>query len=327
MIARRSAVVTIAALLLLCGARPLAAEEWPTRPVTMVTPFAAGGPLDAIGRLLAPRLGELLGQQVVVENITGAGGMIGSNRVAKSADNHVFLLGHTGTVASNQTLYKRPAYNSLTEFAPVSLTTEGSYVLVTRNDLGPNTLAEFVAFAKANQGRLQYGSGGAGSNTHIACVMLNAALGTSITHVPYRGSGPAMHDLIGGRIDFTCEPVTTALAQIEAKTVKPIATLSPNRLAVLPDLATAHEQGLANFDVDTWNAFLMPKGTPAAIVERLAKATSDTLDTPAVRERLQALGQRIVAPERRGPDYLVKFISREIERWAGPIKASGVSVD
>jgi tripartite-type tricarboxylate transporter receptor subunit TctC len=293
----------------------------------MVIPFAAGGPLDAIGRLLAPRLSEILGQQVVVENITGAGGMIGSNRVAKSTDTHIFLLGHTGTIASNQTLYKKPAYNSLTEFAPVSLTTEGSYVLITRKDLGLGTLAEFIAFAKANQGRLQYGSGGAGSNTHIACVMLNMALGTSITHVPYRGSGPALQDLIGGRIDFNCEPVTTALAQIEAKTVKPIAILSPARSPVLPDLPTADEQGLANFNVDTWNAFLMPKGTPAAIVQRFAEATSDMLETPAVRERLQALGQRIVAPERRGPVYLARFIPQEIERWAGPIKASGVSVD
>jgi tripartite-type tricarboxylate transporter receptor subunit TctC len=327
MLAYRPAVVVMSAVLSVCPAGSLLAQEWPTRPVTMVIPFAAGGPLDAIGRILAPRLGEILGQQVVVENITGAGGMIGSNRVAKSADSHVFLLGHTGTIAYNQTLYKRPAYNSLTEFAPVSLTTEGSYVLITRKDLAPNNLAEFAAFAKDNQARLQYGSGGAGSNSHIACVMLNMAIGTSITHVPYRGSGPAMQDLLGGRIDFNCEPVTTALAQIQAKTVKAIAILSPTRSPVLPDLATAHEQGLANFDVDTWNALLLPRSTSAAAVLRLAKAASETIDTPAVRGRLEALGQRIVPPERRGPDHLAKFIPREIERWAGPIKASGVAVD
>src|SRR2546421_1403728 len=327
MITRRFSVVVISAAASVFNAGSSLAQDWPTRPITMVIPFAAGGPLDAIGRILAPRLGEVLGQQVVVENVTGAGGMIGSNRVAKSADSHVFLLGHTGTIAYNQSLYKRPAYNSITEFAPVSLTTEGSYVLITRNDLAPNNLAEFVAYAKANQAKLQYGSGGPGSNSHIACVMLNTAIGTSVTHVPYRGSGPAMQDLMGGRIDFTCEPVTTALAQIQAKTVKPIATLSPTRPPVLPQIATAHEQGLTGFDVDTWNALLLPKGTPAAIVSRLAKGASGAIGTPSGRGRLHALGQRIVAPERRGPEYLAKFIPREIDRWAAPIKASGVTVD
>ena len=328
MVSRRPvAALAVISALVSAFAAPALAQDWPTRPVSMVIPFAAGGPLDAIGRILAPRLSEILGQQVVVENITGAGGMIGSNRVAKSADSHTFLLGHTGTIAYNQSLYKRPAYNSVAEFAPVSLTTEGSYVLITRRDLPPNNLAEFIAYAKANQAKLQYGSGGPGSNSHIACVMLNMAIGTSVTHVPYRGSGPAMQDLMGGRIDFTCEPITTALAQIQAKTVKPIATLSPVRSPVLPQIATAHEQGLSDFDVDTWNAFLLPKGAPHTIALRLSKAASETIDTPSVRQRLEALGQRIVAPERRGPDYLARLIPREIERWAAPIKASGVVVD
>ena len=327
MIAHRFTVVVMSAAFSVFNAGSALSQDWPTRPITMVIPFAAGGPLDALGRILAPRLGEILGQQVVVENVTGAGGMIGANRVAKSADSHTFLLGHTGTIAYNQSLYRRPAYNSITEFAPVSLTTEGSYVLITRKDLPPNNLAEFIAYAKANQGKLQYGSGGAGSNSHIACVMLNMAIGTSITHIPYRGAGPAMQDLMGGRIDFTCEPFTTAIAQIQANTVKPIAALSPARSPVLPQIATAHEQGLIGFDVDTWNALLLPKGTPVAIVLRLAKAASETIDTPSVRQRLEALSQRIVAPERRGPEYLATFIPREIERWAAPIKASGVVVD
>ena len=325
---RHRLALAAASLALIVTTDSASAQDWPTRPVTMVVPFAAGGPLDALGRILAPRLGEILGQQVVVENITGAGGMIGSSRVAKAApDGYQFLLGHTGTLAYNQTLYKRPAYNSITDFAPVSLISEGSYALITRKDFPANDLAEFVAYAKANEAKLQYGSGGAGANSHIACVMLNTAMGTRITHVPYRGSGPALQDLMGGRIDFTCEPLTTAVAQIQNGTVKPIAILSPRRSTALPDLATANEQGLADIDVDTWIAFCLPKGTPDPIIRRLNTATSETLDTPSVRQRFESVGQRIVAPERRGPDYLVKLVPSEVAKWAGPIKASGVSID
>jgi tripartite-type tricarboxylate transporter receptor subunit TctC len=304
------------------------AQDWPSRPVVMVVPFAAGGALDALGRLVAPRLGELLGQQVVVENTAGAGGMTGANRIAKAPpDGYQFLLGHTGTHAYNQTLYRRPAYNSVTEFAPVMLLAESTYALIVRKDFPAENFGEFVAYAKANQSKLQYGSGGVGSNTHISCVMLNIAMGTRVTHIPYRSSGQSIQDLMAGRVDFTCEPLTNAVAQIRNKTVKPIAILSSRRSPVLPDLATTREQGFDEVDVDSWTAFFLPAGTPDPIVRRLNKALSETVDTPAVRQRFESIGQRIAVPERRSPEYLTRLVPKEIERWAAPIKASGVLID
>jgi tripartite-type tricarboxylate transporter receptor subunit TctC len=319
-----------AVAVLQCIALPRAsAQDWPTRQLTMVVPFAPGGPVDVVARIQGQRMGELLGQTIIIENIGGAGGGTGSARVANgSPDGHEFLLGNIGTHAFNQTLYKKPLYNAATDFAPVGLTTEAARVLVVRKDLPVNTLPEFIAYAKVNQAKMQFGSAGAGSATHIPCVLLNMKIGApDIVHVPYRGAGPAMQDLIGGRIDFMCDAISTSLSQIQEKNVKPIALLSLQRAAVLPDLKTAHEQGLPDFGVDAWNAFFLPKGTPAAIVRRLNKAMNDTLETPSVRQRLDGLGLSIVAPERRSPDYLATFVRSEIEKWADPIKASGVSAD
>jgi len=304
------------------------AQDWPTRPVTMVVPFAAGGPVDTFGRVVAPRLSEILRQQVIIENIGGAGGMNGSARVAKAApDGYQFLLGNSATHGFNQILYKKPLYDAVTDFAPVAVVYGTSKVLVTRKDFPANTLAEFIAYAKANQSRLQYGSAGAGSATHITCVLFNAVIGVDVTHVPYRGAGPALQDLMGGRLDYMCDIISTALAQIEGGTIKPIAMLTLRRSAVLPNLATGHEQGLTDFDADSWGAFFLPKGTPAAIVRRLAMAASETLDTPAVRERLVGLGLSVPPPEQRTPDYLAKLVPADIEKWAGPIKASGARAD
>ena len=254
---------------------PVLAQSWPTRPVTMVIPFAAGGGTDATGRILAPRLSELLGQQVIVENVGGAGGMTGSNRVAKAApDGYQFLFANTGTAAFNQSLYKKPAYDTLKDFTPVSLVTEGGYLLLARKDAPPNDLKEFIAYAKDNQNKLQYGSGGPGSISHITCLLLNSMIGTRIVHVPYRGSGPAMQDLIGGRIDFLCVPFSTGLGYVQSGVVKPIAILSSHRTPLLPNLATAHEQGLTDLKVDPWTAIFVPKDTPNAIVERLSRAVT-----------------------------------------------------
>ena len=200
-------------------------------------------------------------------------------------------------------------------------------MLVVRKDLPVSTLAQFVAYAKANQAKMQYGSAGVGSGTHITCVLLNMAMGTSITHVPYRGSGPAMQDLVGGRIDFLCDVISTAAPQIAAKSVKPIATLGESRSAVLPDVATAGEQGLAEFEGNGWNALFFPKGTPGEIVRRLSRAASDAQDTPWVRERLEQLGLRVPLGEQRTPEFLANFIPREIAKWAAPIRTSGASAD
>ena len=302
--------------------------DWPTRPVTMVIPFAAGGPTDVLGRVMAERMSQILGQQVVVENVGGAGGMTGSQRVARAApDGSSFVLGTVGTHAQNQTLYKKPAYDAASDFAPAAFIAEVPLVLITRKDFPANTLQDFIKYAKENQAKMTFGSAGAGSATHLGCVLLNSAMGVDISHVPYRGTGPAMQDLAGGRIDYMCEIVTTALPQIEGGAVKAVATLTKARSPVLPKLATADEQGLKDFEAYTWNAFFLPKGTPEPIIKKLHDASVQAMETPAVKDRLQGLGASLVAPERRSPDYLAKFVRSEIEKWAVPIKASGVSME
>jgi tripartite-type tricarboxylate transporter receptor subunit TctC len=305
------------------GAR---AQDWPTRSVTMVVPVAAGSSSDVVGRILAQRLSELLGQPVIVENAGGAGGMTGAYRVARAApDGYQFAIGNAGTHAVSQKLYKNPAYNAATDFAPVVLIAELPHVLLARNDLPAGNLPEFIAYAKANQTKMQYGSPGAGSVNHLACALLNLSAGIDVTHIPYRG--PIMQDLIAGRIDYWCPTITVAIPQIGSQTVKALAILTMNRSPNLPALASAHEQGLTNFEASTWNAFFLPKGTPAAIVQKLNAATVKAMETPSVRQRLKDIGATVVEPERRSPEYLQKFIESEVEKWAGPIKASGLSMD
>jgi tripartite-type tricarboxylate transporter receptor subunit TctC len=319
----------LAALAALSAASaPACAQSWPERPVTMVIPFAAGGAVDVMGRILAARLSEILGQRVVIENVGGAGGMSGAYRVAKAApDGYEFVLGSVGTHAQNQSLYKKPLYNAAVDFAPVVLIAETPLVMVARKDMPANNLPEFIVYAKANQAKMQYGSAGTGSANQLACVLLNASIGITVTHVPYRGGEPAMQDLIAGRIDYACNIITTAVPQIEGGLVKPITITTRTRSPLLPNLATAQEQGLKDFEAYTWNAFFMPKGTPDAIVRRLNAATVEALNTPIVQQRLNDIGATLVAPERRSPDYLGKFVASEIEKWAGPIKASGASAD
>jgi tripartite-type tricarboxylate transporter receptor subunit TctC len=318
----------VALALMLGSASPAFAQNWPARPMTMVVPFAAGSSSDVVGRIIAPRLSELLGQQVVIENVGGAGGMTGANRVAKAApDGYQFVLGTGGTHATSQTLYRNPLYNAGTDFAPVALIVEQTIVLVARKDLRADNLQEFATYAKGQQAKMQYGSPGTGSAPHLACVLLNAALGISITHVPYRGGPPAIQDLMAGRIDYACLSGTVAIPQIESQAVKALAILTKDRSPSLPALASAHEQGLSNFHASTWYAVFLPKRTPAPIVEKLHGAVVATMDTPAVQARLKETGTDLVAPDRRSPEYLAKFVVSEIDRWAAAIKTAGVGLD
>ena len=304
------------------------AQTYPTKPVTMIIPFAAGGPTDVLGRVMAQRMSEVLGQQVVVENVGGAGGMTGSKRIADAApDGYMTLLGTVGTQAQSQTMYKKPLYNSATDFTPVALIAEVPIVLITRKDLPVKDLKEFITYAKANQAKMQYGSAGAGSATHLGCVLLNHIIGVDITHVPYRGTGPAMQDLQGGRIDYLCEVISTAKPQIDGGTVKPIAIMTKERSPALPNVPTGLEQGTPDLEAYTWNALFLPKGAPADVVKKLNDAALQAMKTPAVRERLETLGAVIVSPDRATPEYLGPFLKSEIEKWASPIKASGVTVD
>jgi len=307
---------------------PASAQDWPTRPVTLVVPFAAGGPIDSIGRILATPLSERLGQQIIVENVGGAGGMTGTARVAKAPpDGYQIVLGNVGTHAGNQTLYRNPLYNAATDFAAVILVVELPLVLVARKDLPAADLPTFVAYAKANRAAMQYGSGGAGSATHLACALLNAAAGIEATHVPYRGGAPAMQDLIAGRIDYLCIDTPIALPQIEAASIKPIAVLSQGRSESLPSLASAHEQGLASFAATNWAGLFLPKGAPAEIVTKLHATAVAAMETPSVQAQMKKVGADLVPSDRRSPAYLQKFVESEIEKWAGPIKASGLRAD
>jgi tripartite-type tricarboxylate transporter receptor subunit TctC len=309
-------------------APPGRAADWPSRPVTMVVPFAAGGPLDAIARVMAPPLGEHLGKPVIVENVAGGGGMTGSNRVAKApGDGYQFVLATAGTHAYNQTLYKKPLYNAATDFAPVGIVAESFFVLLVRKDFPADTLADFIAYAQANEARMHFGSAGAGSATHIVCLLLNSAMGTKVSHVPYRSTMQAIEDVIAGRIDFVCDAGSTAVPLVEGNVVKAIAHLGPQRAPMLPNLATAREQGLPGIAVYGWNALFFPKETPEPIVRALNKAAGDMLERPALREQLHRIGLLIPSPERRSPNYLARFVVSEIETWAAPIKASGVSMD
>ncbi len=319
---------TIVATAIVLAALPAAAQEWPAKPIAMVIPFAPGGALDVVARIVGPRLSEILGKPVIIENVGGAGGMTGGQRVAKAApDGYQFVFGGTSTHAINQTLYKNPLYNAATDFAPVALMIEQPVVLITRPDLPVGNLKEFIAYTKANQAKMQYGSSGAGSTVHLACSLLNAKLGVQVTHIPYRGTAPATQDMLAGRLDYMCPLSASATPQIESGQVKVITVLAKERSPVLPNLPSAFEQGLADLDTRGWNGFFLPKGTPAAIVQKLSEAASATIDTPSVRERLREIGVSTVVRERRSPDYLQKFVEAEIEKWSVPIRSAGVTAE
>ena len=325
---RKGLIIIATAALAAATATPARAQAWPSRSLTVVVPFAAGGPADVLARIIDRRLSELLGQQVVIEDQGGAGGVNGALRVAKAApDGYQLVMGTQGTHAQNQALYRIPPYHPVADFAPVGLIVTTPLVLIVRKDLPVGSFEEFAAYFRQNHDKMQFGSAGAGSGTHLGCVLLNAALGANVTHVPYRGSGLAMADLQAGRIDYMCDVASTALPQIAAGTVKAIAVLNHERAAVLPQLPSAHERGLNGFEAPGWFAFFAPKQTPAAIVQRLNAALGETLDTPAVRERLEGLGMGIPPAGQRSPEFLAGFVTSEIEKWSGPIRAANIRLD
>jgi tripartite-type tricarboxylate transporter receptor subunit TctC len=294
----------------------------------MVVPFAAGGAFDVVGRIVGTRMSELLGQPIVIENVAGAAGIIGVKRVISAPpDGYMVLFGTVGTHAYNQTIYRKRRYDAVNDFTPVGLFSEQPMVLEARKDLPVNNLPEFIALLKSNGAKMQYGSAGAGSTTHLACSLLNARIGVNIAHVPYRGGGPATNDLLGGQIDYMCGNLGGVVPLIIGKQVKAIAVLARERSPVMPDVPTAHEQGLMDLNVITWTAFFLPKGAPKAIVDKLNEAAQASIDTPAIRSRMLEIGVTGVSPERRSPEYLVKFVAEEIARWEEPIKSAGLQID
>ncbi len=305
-----------------------ARDNFPNRPISLIVPVAAGGGVDGLARLIAPAMSEILKQSVVVENVPGAGGTVGLSRVAKAApDGYTIGLGNIGTHAFSATLYKQPRYDAVADFAPVGLVAEQPLILAARPDFPASNLPEFIAYAKANQDKMQFGSPGLGSGSHFACVMLNAAANLKVTHIPYKGGGPAMNDLIAGRLDYWCPFSATAIQLIRNKQIKAIALLSKERMAIAPEVLTADEQGLKGFNTTTWNALFASKGTPDEIVAVLNDAVNKAVTTAKVRARMENLGMNLIAPERQSPGYLRSFVKDEVERWAPAVRASGLSIE
>lgn len=324
---RDFARITLAACTGLALASASSAQTLKSGTLSLVVPFAAGGPSDVAGRILAQGMADTLGQNVVVENPVGGGGTVGSLRVSRSTpDGSQFVLGNNGTHSWSQSLYKKPPYDAIADFTPLGLAVESPRVIIVPKDLPANTLPEFISYLKVNQSKIQFASAGAGSASHVSCVLLNAMLGVNVTHVPYRGLGPAMQDLIAGRVQYICDSVSTSKPQIEGGHVKAITTTGLKRSLALPNIPTAKEQGL-DFDVLTWQGLFLAKDTPAPVLHQLSMAFSNALDLPSVKDRFTTIGEEVPAPERRTPEYFKKFVSGEIARWSGPIKASGVTVE
>jgi len=308
------------------GIEPATAQDWPTRPLTLIVPWAAGGGTDVMGRIVARRMSEILGQEVMVDNISGAGGMIGSAHAAKSAsDGYTFVFGSRSD-AINMTLYKRPSYSLQNDLAPVVLVAEQPTVLVARKDFPADGLQDFIAYVKRNTGVIRMGSAGIGATGFVDCAIFNGMIGVNVQAIPYRGSGPAMQDLIGRQFDYMCTISGSAAPPLQGDLIKGIAVFTGERLASLPKVPTANEQG-KQFEASTWFGFFVPKATPAAIIEKLHDAAVGAMETPWVQEQLAKNGTYVVPPERRSTAYFESIIGPEIEKNAGPLIEAGMSVD
>jgi len=320
---KRASLSAVLLLLLVPGL--VWAQAYPTKVITIIVPFAAGGPTDTVTRLIAQSMGKTLGQQVIVENVGGAGGSIGTARAARAApDGYTIVIGGADTFAQNQSLFEKPPYNPATDFVPIALAVELPLVLVGRNGLPPSNLQELIPYMKANQDTMQFGSSGVGGATHLACAQVMRAIGVTLAHVPYRSAAAGIQDMIAGNLDLYCPVAAGALPHIEAKAIKFFGVLTDQRSPLLPHLPTAAEQGLPGIQGNYWLGIFAPAGTPEPIAAKLTQAAMSALETPAVESRLREVGAAIVAPERRTPAYLNRYVPEEIASWARIIKDSGV---
>jgi tripartite-type tricarboxylate transporter receptor subunit TctC len=318
-------LIAVVATALTLYATPAPAQDWPARSITLIVPFAAGGGIDTSARVQALALSETIGQTVVIENIGAAGGTVGTAHAAKATpDGYTLLIGNSGTHAYAATLYQSLPYDPVRDFEPVGMTTDSPRILLVRKDLPVNNLKEFIAYTKANQAQMQYGSAGVGSGTHLPCTLLNAVLGVNVVHVPYRGAGPAMQDLVGGRLDYMCDTIQTGAEQAKGGMVKGIAVMGPRRVPII-DLPTTAEAGLDGVDATVWNGFFYPKGTPREIVAKMSKALNDMVERPDVAKRMGELGLTILPPEQRTPQHLASFLPKDIERWSKVIRDAGLA--
>ena len=312
-----------AVLLMVAGLSGARAQDYPARTITLIVPFAAGGPADITGRIVADILTRHLGQRVVVENVGGAGGTIGSLRAARAAaDGYTILSGHLGTNALVSAFYPDLGYDPQKDFEPIGLSAEYPELLVVRKDFPANNLKEFIAYAKANASKLNVGHAGLGSVSYIGCLLLDAAIGIKPTLVPFTGTAPVLNAMLRGDVDYECDPVLGTLSHVQAGAVKALAIAAKKRSAMLPDVPTSYEQGLPEFDCAPFYAVFAPVGTPKPIIEKLAAALNKGLSEEAVQKRLAELGADIVEPERRGPRALAELVRSEAARLMPVLKAA-----
>jgi tripartite-type tricarboxylate transporter receptor subunit TctC len=322
----------LAALTGLLGAAALAvpatayAQAYPARPITMIVPFAAGGPTDIVARIVADHMSKTLGQQIVIENVVGAGGTTGATRAMRApADGYNIIMGHMGTHAAAVALYPKLAYHPLKNFDPVGLAAGTPVLILARKDFPAKDLKEFVANVKGNTDKINMAHAGVGSVSFTTCLLLNSIMNVKPTSIPFQGTGPALNALLGGQVDYMCDQIVNVVPQIQAGNIKAYAIGTPERNPALPDVPTSKEAGLPEFQASAWNAIFAPKGTPKEALDKLSDALSKALDDEGVRKRLLDLGSDIPGPDRRGQAALGKLVESEIGRWTPVIKASGVS--
>jgi tripartite-type tricarboxylate transporter receptor subunit TctC len=315
----------IAALAL--GATALSAQDYPAKPITFVVPFAAGGPTDVVARTLAQAMTKTLKQPIIVDNSAGAGGTIGTTKVAKAApDGYTLLLMHIG-FSTAPALYRTLQYDATKDFEPVGLVVDVPMTIIGKANFPANDMAGLISYVKANKANVTYANAGIGSASHLCGLVFMSAIQTDLTTIPYKGTAPAMNDLLGGQVDFMCDQTTNTTGQIKAGKVKPFAVTSKTRVASLPNLPTVAESGLPGFEVVVWHGLWAPKGTPKPIVDKLAAALKEGLHDPAFTTRMGDLGASIVTDDKARPDALRAYAKAEIERWGPIIKKAGIYAD
>jgi len=325
-IATRFAALAAGIAMLAGSAGLAAAQDYPTRPITLIVPFAAGGPTDVIARIVGDHMSKTLGQQLVVENVVGAGGTTASTRAMRATnDGYTLIMGHMGTHAASVALYPKLAYHPSKDFEPIGMAAGTPVLILAKKDFPAKDLKEFVEYVKKNEAALNVAHAGVGSVSFTTCLLLNSIMGVKPTTVPYQGTGPAMNALVGGQVDYMCDQIVNAVPQIKGGNIKSYAIATAERNPALPDLPTTTEAGLPQFQASAWNGLFAPKGTPKAVTEKLAAALDKALDDEATRKRLLDLGSDIPGKDRRGPDAFGKLVASEIDRWGPVIKASGVT--
>ncbi|MBN9497930.1 MAG: tripartite tricarboxylate transporter substrate binding protein BugD [Alphaproteobacteria bacterium] len=317
----KKALAFAAALALMAGAA--SAQQYPTKPITVIVPFAAGGPTDVIARIVGESMSKTLGQQLVIENIAGAGGTTGITRGKEAAnDGYTIMMGHMGTHGAAPALYPNIRYNPVTDFEPIGMAAGTPIVIVARKDFPAANLKEFADRLKAGQDKLNEANAGVGSVSHTTCTLLHVQLGTKPTRVPYTGTGPVLNDLVGGKVDYACDQIVNLVTQIQAGAIRAYAIATPTRSPALPDVPTTKEAGMPEYEVSAWNALFAPKGTPAPIVARLNDALSKALDDANSRKRLLDLGGVLPEGNERTSAWLGTFVAAEVDRWGKTIRAA-----